>query len=549
MKRISVIILSIFLFTFSAGFFIASSDIYFEINKNIELFGKVYREVTLNYVDEVSPEKFMQSGVKGMLQTLDPYSVFIDESKKGEVDLLTTGKYGGVGILIGLKEDEITVTEVMAGYSAQRQGLKVGDVIIEINSVPVNRENYDDISSWVRGEPGTEVHFKIKRGNEAQPIEYHLIREEIQVKNLSYADFIPGENGILYLKLDRFSRRAGEEIKQAFNSLKEKGKVSYVILDLRTNPGGLLQSAVEVLEKFIDPGEKLVEMKGRSSEANKAYTSTEIPIFNKIPLAVLVDENSASASEIVAGCIQDLDRGIITGNRTFGKGLVQSIIPLPYKSILKLTTAKYFTPSGRCIQKFDYSTKSKGVILSIEDSVKKIFKTKNNRIVQEAGGVTPDTVLPNPELSHISQDFFKRAIFFKFAAKYFIDHSIVNLETITKENLLSDFQNYLTENKILHISKFESELDEIIELAEKDKRLTASLAELKSLKSKNKFSINSEIDHNSDEIYWILLSELASNLNGENGKIKILMNTDHQLIETVKILKNTKVYSKLLNTN
>jgi carboxyl-terminal processing protease len=549
MKRINIILLSLFLFSVSIGFFIASTDIYFEINKNIELFGKVYREVTLNYVDEVSPEKFMRSGVKGMLQALDPYSVFIDESKKGEVDLLTTGKYGGVGILIGLKEDEVTITEVMAGYSAQRQGLKVGDVIIEINGVRVNRENYNDISGWVRGEPGSEVHFKIKRESEPQPIEFHLIREEIQVMNLSYADFIPGEDGILYLKLDRFSRRAGEEIKQAFLSLKNKEKTKYIILDLRSNPGGLLQSAVDVLEKFIEPGEKLVEMKGRSIESNKSYTSVEFPIFHGIPLAVLIDENSASASEIVAGSIQDLDRGIITGKQSFGKGLVQSIIPLPYKTMLKLTTAKYFTPSGRCIQKFDYSTKSEEVIISNRDSSKRIFKTKNNRTVQEAGGIIPDTIITKPELSYVSQDFLKRAIFFKFAAKYLNDHPNVNLEDLTKEELLNDFKNYLRKYKIQHRSKLEKELDDIIEFAEKDKRFTAGLAELTSLKSKYIFSTISEVDHNSEEIYWVLLAELASHLNGENGKIKILMNTDHQLIETVRILKNTKVYSKLLTAN
>ncbi len=539
-------LIPLFLFAFSVGFFTASSDIYFEINKNIELFGKVYRDVTLNYVDEISPEKFMQSGIKGMLQALDPYSVFIDESQKGEVDLLTTGKYGGVGILIGLKGDEIAITEILAGYSAQRQGLKVGDVIIEINGNAITRENYDDISNWVRGEPGTEVHFKIKREGEQNFTEFHLIREEIQVKNLSFADFIPGEEGILYLKLDRFSRRAGEEIKQAFNSLKDKEKTQLIILDLRSNPGGLLQSAVDVLEKFIEPGESLVEMKGRAIEANKAYASVEVPIFKNIPLAVLVDENSASASEIVAGCIQDLDRGIVTGGQTFGKGLVQSIIPLPYKATLKLTTAKYFTPSGRCIQKSEYSAKSKGVIMTSNDSIATVFKTKNNRIVKGSGGVTPDTLILNPEFADIIQDFYKRALFFKFATKYLNENPNLNLVGISKENLLNDFKSYLAVSKIDYKSKFEKEFEEALEIAEKDKSMTAVISELQSIKNKSKLSISSLIDKNSEEIYSVLISEIASHLNGENGRIKFMMKTDHQLIETIKILKNRKLYNKLL---
>ncbi|MBM4175424.1 MAG: S41 family peptidase [Ignavibacteria bacterium] len=549
MKRFEIILISMFLLTFSVGFFVASSDIYFEINKNIELFGKVYRDVTLNYVDEISPEKFMLSGIKGMLQTLDPYSVFIDESKKGEVDLLTTGKYGGVGILIGLKGDEISITEVMAGYSAQRQGLKVGDVIIEINRNKINRDNYDDISSLVRGEPGTEVHFKIRRSEESTEIEFHLIREEIQVKNLSFADFIPGEDGILYLKLDRFSRRAGEEIEEALNSLNHKEKTKMVVLDLRSNPGGLLQSAVDVLEKFIIPGEKLVEMRGRAPESNKSYSSVESPVFNNIPLAVLVDENSASASEIVAGCMQDLDRGIITGSPTFGKGLVQSILPLPYKATLKLTTAKYFTPSGRCIQKSEHSAMSKSVIIKSADSTNTNYKTKNNRIVKGSGGVTPDSVIINPELSDIALDFYKRAIFFKFAAKYLNENQNINLAKIPKDTFIQDFKSYLLLNKINYKSKFEKELDDVIEIAGKDNNLAGIISELHAIKNKSNLSVNNLIDKNADEIYWILISELASHLNGENGRIKYLLKSDHQLMETVKILKNRKLYNKLLNIN
>lgn len=549
MNRTKIIIPVLFLFSLTTGFFLSQGDIYFEIGKNIEIFGKVYKEVTLNYVDEISPEQFMRSGIKGMLETLDPYSVFIDESKKGEVDMLTTGKYGGIGISIGVKGEEVTVTEVMAGYSAQRQGLRVGDVIQSINGINITTNNLDEVSGLVRGEPGTELNMIVKRPGGVQVIEFHLIREEIQVLNLSFADFISETDGIVYFRLDRFSRRAGEELKQAVNKLKSQGEIKGVVLDLRSNPGGLLESAVEILEKFIAPGEKLVETRGRTDESTKSYISSEVPIFGDVPLAVLIDGNSASASEIVAGSIQDLDRGIIAGTQSFGKGLVQTIIPTPYKTMLKLTTAKYYIPSGRCIQKLDYMHSSKGVFITTPDSLKKVFTTKNKRKVFEAGGVSPDTVIANPELSDLSQQLLKRAIFFKYVSDYLNRNKEVNIENIKKPELIDDFISYLKRVNFFFESSVENKFNEFVKAIEVDKKFSNLIGEVKSLSPKIKTTLESEIKTNQDEINWLILAELASRIDGESGRTKILIKTDHQLRETVKILQNNQVYNSLLTAH
>ena len=428
LKRQFVIAGIVLLALFTGGFMAASdTDLFLKINKSIDLFGRVYKEITANYVDEVDPEKFMEAGIDGMLGTLDPYTVYIDKEDGDEVDLLTNGKYGGIGVTIGVRDGAMRVISVMDGYSAQRQGILPGDVLLEVGGVPVASRKTDEVRNLTRGEPGTEVTVKVQRDDEPYPLEFVLVRQEIQVKNVTYADYV--DQGIGYVRLERFSRRASEEVRQAIKDLKLKGNLKGLVLDLRGNPGGLLDAAVEVAGKFLPRGSMIVSTKGRSQETDKKYYSTEEPILPTAPVIVLTDRGSASASEIVSGALQDLDRAVVVGTRTFGKGLVQTILPLDYGAQLKITTARYYTPSGRCIQEIDYMHKDKnGVFAVTPDSLRKEFHTAHGRKVFEHGGVTPDSVVKEVDEGPMVKELQRRSLFFKFVNKYVADHKMTDVQ-------------------------------------------------------------------------------------------------------------------------
>ncbi|HEY7751100.1 MAG TPA: S41 family peptidase, partial [Ignavibacteriaceae bacterium] len=322
--KMKLIISGIVLVLFLSGFYAGKGDVYFEISKNLELFSQVYKEISLNYVDEVDPEQFMRAGISGMLSSLDPYTIFIDEKKKEDIELITNGKYGGIGISIGIRGTDITVVEVMDGYAAQRQGIQIGDVIIEADGVKLSSENVDEISSLVKGEPGTTVGLVIVRNELLDTIRFELVREDIIVKNLTFAGFYPENSNNVVLKLSNFSRSASDEIKNTLRTLRSEKEIHSVVLDLRNNPGGLLDIAVDLCAKFIKKDELIVTTKGRDPSSHKSYYSMEEPLIPSAKLVVLINEGSASASEIVAGAIQDHDRGIILGTQSFGKGLVQT---------------------------------------------------------------------------------------------------------------------------------------------------------------------------------------------------------------------------------
>ena len=375
------------------GFYPGRGDIYFEIAKNLDLLGRVYKEIAFNYVDEVDPEKFLRAGIEGMLSSLDPYTIFIDEKKIEDIDLITNGKYGGVGISIGLRGDDVTVVEVMDGYAAQRQGIQIGDVIIEAGGSAISVDNIDDVSSLVKGEPGTTVEIKVVRNELRDTLSFNLIREEVIVKNITYSGFYPENSNNIYIKLSNFSRAASDEIKKTIKELKEQKQVQSIVLDLRGNPGGLLDIAVDICDKFLDRGLIVVSTRGRDTESEKKYFAVEEPIIGKeVNMIVLINGGSASASEIVAGALQDHDRAVILGTKSYGKGLVQTITPLSYNTSLKITTAKYYTPSGRCIQKIDYSEGSEVIKTEESESDQKYF-TDNKREVYSRGGITPDSTV------------------------------------------------------------------------------------------------------------------------------------------------------------
>jgi carboxyl-terminal processing protease len=520
------------------------TDLYLKINKGIDVFGRVYREITVNYVDEIDPEKFMQAGIDGMLGTLDPYTVYIDKEEGDEVDLLTTGKYGGIGVTIGVRDGALKVITVMDGYSAQRAGIIPGDRLIEVGGVPVGSKKPDEVRSLTRGEPGTEVKVVIEREEMKKPLEFVLIREEIQVKNVTYAGFVG--DGIGYIRLERFSRRAGEEVRQAITEMKIKGEIRGLVLDLRGNPGGLLDAAVDVVSKFVPRGSLIVTTKGRKPEADKEYRSTEDPLLGSAPLVVLTDRGSASASEIVAGALQDLDRALIVGTRTFGKGLVQTILPLNFGAQLKITTARYYIPSGRSIQEIDYQHRDKnGIFATVPDSLKREFRTSKGRKEFEFGGIAPDSLVKDEDVGPMVRELMKRALLFKFANSYVSEHKGQKVGG-ADETVLAAFRTFLDREKFDYQEEMEGKISELRQVAERShytKEVTETLDRLElTLQKEKTHGFERYKDHITNE----LNIEIMARLEGDHGRIEASLKEDLPLLAARGMLKDRKTFTKKL---
>jgi carboxyl-terminal processing protease len=521
------------------------NDFLFKVNKSIDLFGRVYKEVATNYVDVVDPEKFMEAGIDGMLGTLDPYTVYIGKEEGDEVDLMTTGKYGGIGVTIGVRDGGVRVISVMDGYSAQRAGILPGDRLIQVDTLAVGNKKPDEVRSLTRGEPGSDVRVIVEREGEPKPLEFVLIREEIQVKNVTYFSLLEG--GIGYLRLERFSRNAGEETRQALKELKLQGELKGLVLDLRGNPGGLLDAAVEVASKFLPRGSLIVTTRGRRSEADKKYLSSEEPLLPSAPLAVLTDRSSASASEIVAGSLQDLDRAVVVGTRTFGKGLVQTIVPLNFGTQLKITTARYYTPSGRSIQEIDYLHRDRsGVFAVTPDSLKKRFATSRGRSVYEAGGVTPDTAVQDEDVGPLVRELQRRALFFKFANAYAGRHKGEPVTGVNEE-ILQAFQKFLVDQKFDYREETETKIQDLRKTAGQLHYSAEVLTNLDVLTAALEKEKKRGFERYRDHIASALALELAAREKGEQGRIAESLKEDAALNVAVAMLKNPHLYRRKLN--
>lgn len=548
MKKRRIIFLSSILFVvvFGFGFFVSQSDIYFEITKNLELFGKVYKEISFNYVDDIDPQEFMRAGIKGMLSKLDPYTVFIDEKNQDDIDLLTNGKYGGVGISIGIRNEKVIVMEVLEGYSAQKQGIRIGDIITAIGDKEVRPDIIDEISSLVKGEPGTSVQLRILRSNENDTLTFNLVREEVIIKNLIFADFYPENSNNVYLKLNNFSRSAGDEVYSALRELKNKKEIHSIILDLRGNPGGLLDVAVDICDKFLKKDLLIVSTRGKDPTSEKKYFAVEEPLVGKERLIVLINGASASASEIVAGAIQDHDRGVILGTQSFGKGLVQTITPLSFNTSLKVTTAKYYTPSGRCIQKVDYSKNSR--VIADSDSIKKVsYSTDNKRTVFSAGGISPDTTVKDENISDLLKDLLAKGMIFGFADKYFYKNEKLDFQKLNDENLIKEFKSYLLSEKYEFESDVKKKVDEIIKHLNEEHNSIDFTKTLEQLKKNVAEMFETEFKDNKQDILAEIKIELASRFLGNNGAIRESLKFDIQFSSALELLKNENRYSELLN--
>lgn len=545
LSRLSLIITIFIVFTgakFSGPG--GDDDVYTQINKNMDVFGKLYKEIMLDYVDEIDGDKFMKAGIEGMLGTLDPYTNFLDESRKDEIDLITTGKYGGVGISVGMKDSMIIITDILDGYSAQKEGIRRGDKILEIDGTSMLGKKVVDVRTYTRGEPGTTMKMKVQRGD--KEMEFTLTRQEIQLKNVSYKGTI--EDGIGYIKLDRFSRYAENEIVDAITEIKAKGDVKGVILDLRGNPGGLLDAAIGILNKFTNKGDLLLTTKGRKLDSERKYFATENPMLGKdVPLVLLIDENSASASEIVAGAIQDLDRGVLVGTKSFGKGLVQVFQPLSFGNQLKITNQKYFTPSGRWIQAKNYFKENKyGVFKPNPYFNQKEFKTLGGRIVYAEGGITPDQIVDVIKDNELLEALNYEDMYYRYAVK-FAEENPDGSNFVMNDIVLGQFYNYITTTDFSYNSSAEMELAQLKKdtddkmYSEKVKSYIGLLeGELKSEKFR-------DFENSKPIIRQKLESEILRRYNKpEKLVVESALKDDQQLQEALRIIKDRGLYNSML---
>lgn len=522
-------------------------DDYFEVAKNLDIFSSLYREVNMYYVDPVDPGKLMKKGIDEMLNSLDPYTNYIPESGIEDYRFMTTGQYGGIGAVIRQKGDFVVVSDPYEGFPADKAGLRAGDVILEIDGKTTKNKKTDEISRALKGAPKTEVKLLIKREGLDKPFEKTLVREEIKVKSVPYYGML--ENNVGYVKLNSFTENAGRDVADALKELKSKNTLSGLILDLRGNPGGLLNEAVNISNIFIPRGQEIVSTKGKLRDLDHSYKAINDAVDTELPLAVMVNSGSASASEIVSGSIQDLDRGIIVGQRTFGKGLVQTTRPLSYNSQIKITTSKYYIPSGRCIQALDYTHRNEdGSVGKIPDSLVTEFKTKAGRKVYDGGGVKPDYTTTTKKLNPICTSLINKNFIFDYASLYRTLHDkIPSGNFILSEADWSSFLNFISDKEYDYITKSEKSLDEFKKNSEDELYFADLKNEIEKLQSKLKHNKNEDIEKNKSDIVAQIEVEIASRYGYQQGRIRESLSHDLEIKKAIEILISKNTYAGILS--
>ena len=519
----------------------------FEISKNLDIFYTLVRELNLFYVDEVKPDKLIKKGIDDMLETLDPYTVYIPESEMDDFKFMTTGEYAGIGAMISKRGNQIIVAEPYEGFPAQVNGLRAGDIFIEVDGKPVDKMAVADVSEILKGPAKKVIKVKMQRPGEKKPFTLDIVREEIQIDPVTYYGMIDAKTG--YVRLSSFTDGCAESVRDAVIDLRDKKGAKTLVLDLRSNPGGLLGEAVKVTNLFVNHGQEIVSTKGKVSQWDKTYRATEQPVDSVMPLIVLVNSGSASASEIVAGALQDLDRAVIMGNRTFGKGLVQTTRDLSYNTKLKVTTAKYYIPSGRCIQALDYSHRNTdGSVGAIPDSLITEFKTKNGRKVKDGGGVTPDIRNVQDTLSALSFKLVQDYMIFDFATEYASKHKTIATpdKFAIGNDIYSEFHQYLTEKKFTYESRSEQTLKVLIETAKKERYFDGTKNEFSALEKGLTLDLNQDLDKNSEEIRDLLKDEIVSRYYYQKGAIIAALGSDKEIKSVLSLFNNPAEYSRLL---
>ena len=525
----------------SVGF----TDSYFEIAKNLDIFTTLYKELNTFYVDETDPGKLMKKGIDEMLKSLDPYTTYIPESEIEDFRFMTTGQYGGIGAIITKRAEYVYVSEPYEGYPAHKAGLMAGDKILEINGKSAKGKTTEEVSKVLKGQPNTTVTLLIERKSLKKPFEVTFDREKISVKSVPYSANI--EEGIGYIKLRSFTRDCDKDVKEAIQELKKEAKLDGLILDLRNNPGGLLNESVAIVNLFVEKGEVVVSTKGKIKSWDKKYIAKSSPLDIKVPLVVLINSASASASEIVSGSIQDLDRGVIIGQRSYGKGLVQQTRKLSYNSQLKLTVAKYYIPSGRCIQALDYSNRNDdGSVGKIPDSLMTEFQTRNGRKVYDGGGINPDIITTSEKIGSIIVSLFRERIFFDFATDFRFEHESIPEEFIFSDENFEQFVSYISDKEYTYKTKTEKALENLKTKAKDEHYFDNVNHEYNALSKKLESSKRDDLLKSKDDIKEILTGEIMSRYFYQKGRIKSTLIFDMEVEKSINILQDIEEYNNIL---
>ena len=536
------------LFSINLGFTQTDEDnTNFEILKNLELFEAVYKSVDLYYVDESNPGELMRTAIDAMLAELDPYTNYIPESKMEDYKLMTTGQYGGIGAVIRLVGDNVAVVDPYEGFPAHKAGLIAGDEFIEIDGKDVKGLSTSEISTKLKGQPGKEISLKVKRGEEIKSFTFN--REEVKISAVPYSGMVSDKVG--YIKLRSFTKTAAKDVLNAFNTLKKEHQMEKLIFDLRGNGGGLLIQSAQIVNYFIEKGSDIVSIKGRISADNKTYTARANSLDNKIPIVVLIDGGSASASEIVSGALQDLDRAVILGKTSLGKGLVQRPMDLTYNAKIKVTIAKYYTPSGRCIQKLDYSTKKLGEKADeVDESTISTFKTKNGRIVKDGRGVEPDVTIEKKTFSRLTATLVANDLVFNYATDYRVKKATVADAKTFKlsESDYIEFTNYVLEQEFEYTTASSEYMKRLKEVAEGEGYYEESKVDFDELLEFYKPSKERDLTKFKSEITELLEDEIIGRYYFQTGRIQHALLDDSYILEAIKILNDSERYNQILGT-
>lgn len=528
------------------SFSVAYVPDYFEISKQIDIFTTIFKEVNLYYVDETQPGELMDEAIESMLASLDPYTNYIPEEMVEDYKIQTTGHYGGIGATIQLKDDVLFITNAYEGFAADKAGLKPGDIILSIDGKLLEGRSTDDISKILKGAPGTKVEVKLKRDQEV--LIKTIERDDVQVKSVPYYGML--EDNIAYISLSSFTDKASREIKSALADLKENNEVEGIVLDLRGNPGGLLSEAVNVSNIFLDKNLEVVNTKGKLEEWEKTYKTLNQPQDIETPVAVLINRGSASASEIVAGTLQDYDRAVVVGQRSFGKGLVQQTRKLSYGAQLKVTIAKYYTPSGRCIQAINYAERADdGSVKKLPDSLRTRFETEAGRPVFDGGGIDPDVVISEYQLSAVIRSLFREMLIFDYATHYARNNeSIAEAKNFAlSDQDYQDFLGWLKGREFDYKTETERRLEMFVEAAEKEGYSESLEKELKMIQDEYTKKEKSDLMDRSVEIRQLLAEEIVGRYYYDHGRIANSLSHDPEVMRATEVLKNESDYQSILS--
>ncbi len=544
-KKIAILLLPFIIIGLLS--FTPPAERYFEIAKNLDIFASLFKEVNALYVDEINPNKLIRTGIDAMLNSLDPYTNYIAEDEVEDYRTLNTGQYGGIGAVTREIGNRTVVTLVYEGYPASKNGLKIGDEIIRMDEVDLSKITQEEANHLMRGQVGTSVRLTIKRIGVEEPMKLEFKREKIKISNVPYFGMV--SNNVGFIQLTDFTPEAGKEVKNAVVTLKEKGATS-IILDLRGNPGGLLFEAVNICNIFIPKGKKVVTTKGKVEDSNINYETLNNPVDLDIPVAVLINRGSASASEIVAGTLQDYDRAIVIGEKSFGKGLVQLSRPLSYNSQIKITTAKYYTPTGRCIQVLDYSHRREdGSVESIPDSVKKEFKTSKGRTVYDGGGIDPDLAIKRSEPAAITQTLYATGYLFDYATLYASQHPTLPppKEFSLTDQEYQEFVIWMKNKPYNYRSELEKRLALFTNEAKKERYYADLKIQLDQITTKLAETRKNDLVTFKDQIKLLLEEDIATRYYLEKGAVEVAFKYDDEVKKSIEVLNNSTQYKKILN--